>query len=327
MKSVFLGYALPAYIIYLVSYGPLLLLYRYHPYFVGLLSPQTFGVFRTIFFVYLICGLQYFWINGILAPGEVKKFRTMVDSLRTLLTKKTMTEVARVYLLKIILKGFWAPLMLNYMFFHYGRLTGLYSLPHPELSTFDWGYQFIYSSIFFVDTVIFSFSYMIETHWLKNSIVSVEPTLAGWMVALITYEPFNSITGRFLPLTYQNGMIIPFWGMRTIQVATLACFALYGWASVALLFKGSNLTNRGIVTWGPYRYLRHPAYIGKNLGWWLETVPYLNNPGNILSLVGFNLIYFLRAVTEERHLMRTSEYRSYQKKTSFWGVRVPRQKS
>lgn len=321
MKGTFFQYALPAYLLYLASYGPLFLLYRYHPYFAKLISPQTIEVFRIYALIYLVFGLQYFWVNGILAPLERKKFFELSRALKLLFFKRKLTEEARVHILKIIVKGFWAPLMLNFMFSHYRDLSGLFIQSRQAFSSFDWWFQVIYQSIFVVDTLIFSFGYLVETHWLKNSIVSVEPTLFGWVVALITYEPWNSVTARVLPIVKAQPMLFPLWGTRTIQVLTLMMFGLYVWATIALLFKASNLTNRGIITHGPYRWMRHPAYIGKNIGWWLETLPYLNHPGNILSLLGFNFIYFLRAVTEERHLAQKPDYRRYQKSVSFWGVR------
>ena len=55
----------------------------------------------------------------------------------------------------------------------------------------------------------------------------------------------------------------------------LILMAIYSWASLSLGFKASNLTNRGIVSHGPYKYIRHPAYICKNLAWWLGGLPFL----------------------------------------------------
>ena len=129
------------------------------------------------------------------------------------------------------------------------------------------------------------------------------------------YEPFFGVTSQFFPLVRQNPIALPGFIMGTLKVVTLVLYTLYGWATVALLFKASNLTNRGIVTWGPYKYLRHPAYIGKNLAWWLEMVPFLHHLPNIIFLLGLNFIYYLRAVTEERHLSLDPAYRSYKKAT------------
>ncbi len=53
----------------------------------------------------------------------------------------------------------------------------------------------------------------------------------------------------------------------------LVALAVFSWASIALGFKASNLTNRGIVTHGPYAFVRHPAYAAKNLAWWLGALP------------------------------------------------------
>ncbi|WP_430991383.1 isoprenylcysteine carboxylmethyltransferase family protein, partial [Escherichia coli] len=51
--------------------------------------------------------------------------------------------------------------------------------------------------------------------------------------------------------------------------------AIYAWATVAFGFRFSNLTHRGILTHGPYAFSRHPAYLSKNLFWWISTVPML----------------------------------------------------
>lgn len=79
----------------------------------------------------------------------------------------------------------------------------------------------------------------------------------------------------------------------------------------------SNLSWRGLVDSGPYRYTKHPAYISKNLYWWLHTVPFVGVSSsldlwrNILGLSFVSLVYYLRAKTEERHLMAFPEYAAY----------------
>jgi len=78
----------------------------------------------------------------------------------------------------------------------------------------------------------------------------------------------------------------------------------------------SNLTHRGILTNGPYRFTKHPAYITKNLSWWLISIPFLHAPATAairhsIALGCINTIYFLRARTEERHLSRDPVYVAY----------------
>jgi len=79
----------------------------------------------------------------------------------------------------------------------------------------------------------------------------------------------------------------------------------------------SNLTHRGILTNGPYRLSKHPAYLSKNLSYWLIAVPFISTTGSADALRGclmlglVNVIYFLRARTEERHLSRDPAYVAY----------------
>ena len=44
---------------------------------------------------------------------------------------------------------------------------------------------------------------------------------------------------------------------------------IYLLATFAFGVRFSNLTHRGILTNGPYRYTKHPAYIAKNISWWM----------------------------------------------------------
>jgi protein-S-isoprenylcysteine O-methyltransferase Ste14 len=91
----------------------------------------------------------------------------------------------------------------------------------------------------------------------------------------------------------------------------LALMALYASASVALGFKASNLTHRGIVSRGPYRWVRHPAYTCKNLAWWIGAIPvvsaafgtsWMQGVQTLAAVAGWSMLYVLRAVTEEDHL-------------------------
>ena len=97
----------------------------------------------------------------------------------------------------------------------------------------------------------------------------------------------------------------------------MACLCLYTWATLAFGIRFSNLTHRGILTHGPYRLLRHPAYVAKNLYWWLVHVPWINQLGPLAALkccamlLLVNALYALRAYTEERHLAEDAQYRQY----------------
>jgi protein-S-isoprenylcysteine O-methyltransferase Ste14 len=111
------------------------------------------------------------------------------------------------------------------------------------------------------------------------------------------------------------------------NVLLLCLLAVYTWASVALNFKASNLTHRGIVARGPYRYIRHPAYISKNLTWWIGLMPALiaaldksqmDALAMVGSMLGWSVIYYMRALTEEDHLRSVDgEYDVYCQKVKY----------
>lgn len=101
--------------------------------------------------------------------------------------------------------------------------------------------------------------------------------LVGWIATLACYMPFNGITVKIL-----GGNVTDFPQFTNpivhlaINVLILALMVVYPSASVVLKWKASNLTHRGIVSSGPYRYVRHPAYVTKNFAWWLATLPALS---------------------------------------------------
>jgi protein-S-isoprenylcysteine O-methyltransferase Ste14 len=71
-----------------------------------------------------------------------------------------------------------------------------------------------------------------------------------------------------------------------------------------------NLTYRGVITHGPYRLTRHPAYVAKNLFWWSVSLPFLSPTGSMVDcirntaiLAMVSAVYWWRAKAEERHLL------------------------
>lgn len=149
------------------------------------------------------------------------------------------------------------------------------------------------------------------------------------MAALACYPPFNALTGDYLP--YDRNLpgtaIVDFTRVELLDAAyadamnnfaefglrlvTLGSLTVYVWATMAFGLRFSNLTNRGIITRGPYAFIRHPAYISKNIAWWCENVRHFSSPWQFLFLAAWNLIYYLRAVTEERHLLNDRDYAAY----------------
>lgn len=186
----------------------------------------------------------------------------------------------------------------------------------------------IITFLFVVDVQIGTVGYLFTLRPLDAHIRSGNPFLGGWIAALICYPPF--VTG----IIGANSQIISYesdtagWAhwfagsemMLWVWAAWLVFLtAIYAWATVIFGIRFSNLTYRGVLTNGPYRYTRHPAYLAKNLFWWSSVMPFLITAPlplealrNTVFLLVVNAIYYWRARTEEAHLLAEDpKYREY----------------
>ncbi len=177
--------------------------------------------------------------------------------------------------------------------------------------------------MFVIDVAFATVGYVLTMRPLDAHIRSATPYAAGWTAALICYPPFVLMeTGR--PLDYHPGTadwvhwLQQYPVLMAVDGALLVLLTgVYAWATVAFGFRFSNLTHRGILTHGPYAISRHPAYLSKNLFWWLSTLPFLTTGSWVdaaratilLGVVGG--IYYWRAKTEEWHLGEDPDYQAY----------------
>lgn len=227
--------------------------------------------------------------------------------------------------LALLLKFFFAPLMINWCLIHVANLFGSLMQLGDGIESGASGRMLFDTSLFwaafqmilFIDTLLFTLGYIVEVPALGNRIRTVDPTFFGWFICLACYPPFNDFTLRFLEWQSSD---FPYFTNDfvhiSINVALLTSLAIFSWASISLGFKASNLTNRGIVTHGPYAFVRHPAYAAKNLAWWLGALPMIamafatgswkTVAYTLLALLGWSAIYVLRALTEERHLLMSN---------------------
>jgi protein-S-isoprenylcysteine O-methyltransferase Ste14 len=232
------------------------------------------------------------------------------------------TPQERTTVLYFLLKLFYVPVMTNFLFSNikllfenYNRimLVGI-TLPQIVEATY---FSILYV-LLIVDTGYFTFGYLFEIKG-KSEFRSVDPYFTGWLAALMCYPPFNGITCQILgwgSTDYATFNSLP--ATMVLLGSVLFLYFVYTWASVALGPKASNLTNRGIVSWGPYRFIRHPAYACKNLAWIVMAIPIMKNGLQvILPLILWSLVYFFRALTEERHLMADPDYREYCRKVRY----------
>lgn len=207
-----------------------------------------------------------------------------------------------------------------------------------NLVTPDWG-NFLTSPVtlagllitlmFVIDEQIGSVGYILTMKPLDAQIRSANPYLAGWLAALLCYPPFQLMSPPDRPLFYLtathgddnwvhvlagHSALLWLWAALLVMLT-----GIYAWATVAFGIRFSNLTYRGVLTNGPYAFTRHPAYLSKNLFWWLASMPFFVTNGSTVDMVRntfflgcVSAIYFWRARTEERHLLAEDpKYRDY----------------
>ncbi len=184
-------------------------------------------------------------------------------------------------------------------------------------------FDYLINLIFTIDLLVIFVGYVLTLRILDSHIRTVEPSFLGWFVALQCYKPlWNGLSGSYFAYDFdgyfwkdwlhiQHNLYV-LWGL-----VILILMGIYTWASVSFGLRFSNLTHRGIITNGPYRFMRHPAYVCKNISWWMISIPFIPHMGiaeatkSCMMLLLLNVIYFLRAKTEERHLSQDPTYVQY----------------
>jgi len=229
-------------------------------------------------------------------------------------------EKLKQHFLAWMVKAFFLPLMFTY-FVREVKYFGNVDLLNV-FSNFRGFYDFAYHIIFAIDLLFVSVGYSCTIRLFDSHIRSTEPTLLGWFVALECYEPFWSFfSGSYFK--YNDNLYWNEW-LSAYPITCVVCgciilflLSVYVYATLPFGIRFSNLTNRGILTNGPYRFCKHPAYVSKNFSWWFISMPFLSHAGLSeairlsLLLVCVNVIYLLRARTEERHLSKDPAYVKY----------------
>lgn len=302
------------------SVGSIALLYWLFPEYRGQPSfyVHYWKALAVLLPIWAVLALPYlYWVDRRLAQPEdsLWQFGRLVTGRWRGLSPPVLGQ----HLLGWLVKGYFLPLMFTYFcdnlnqFLHYDwkrlhDLTGVY--------------DYAYSTMYFFDVSLVSMTYLMSLKLTDTHIRSTEPTMLGWASALLCYQPFwSQINNLYLGYdpdrpwgVWLNGLP---WLYALWSVVVLALVAIYLWSTVAFGGRFSNLTHRGIITNGPYRYSKHPAYIAKNLSWWLISMPFMVNTTvaealrHSALLLLLNGIYYLRAKTEERHLALDPVYRQY----------------
>ena len=175
---------------------------------------------------------------------------------------------------------------------------------------------FVFEIMYVIDVQIGTVGYLLTFRPLDSHIRSGNPFLAGWVAALACYPPLAwGLLGNIIKYDVNTAD----WAYWFADYPALLwawagwlvfLLGIYAWATMAFGIRFSNLTYRGVITNGPYRFTRHPAYVSKNLFWWSSTLPFLVTSDSYVDMIRNTVflalvsgIYYWRARTEEAHLL------------------------
>jgi len=304
------------------------LIYNVVPEYSATLFTPFYAMLDIAIPIFLLISPAYFWW----ADGRMRDPFDGYWHLGALMlgwSDRVVLSKVRQHALGWLVKGFFLPLMFAY--FHQ-NIINFRTADFSALDLMGWHY-FFYNLLILVDLGCIVVGYALTVRLFDNHIRSTEPTWSGWLPAIICYQPFWGLLGPQY-FAYHGDMdwgslLAPYPVLQIVfSMIILGLMSVYTWASVSFGLRFSNLTHRGIITCGPYRFSKHPAYLSKNLSWWFEAMPFIapfvfgfrgqgwqghwaDAAARTLRLIGVNLIYYIRARTEERHLSHDPLYVRY----------------
>lgn len=321
-----------------IQYFMLFLLFSYFVF-----ALPAFSIFRpkTLYVSHSVQVLNY--LKRLFDIKNYSKTMSAKEFISTVSPKYKERQSIILYLIKL----FFAPQLLLWAYQHFSSaFIQLISIKNSALALIALNtpitneimakglimvYPFLITSLYFIDCIIFAIGYCSELNFMKNRIKTVEDSFLGIFFCIICYPPFNKITATFIKWEHSEFDLsgLDLYGYKIWIYCALVLFFvfIYVSASVALGTKASNLTNRGIVSKFPYNIIRHPAYLSKITFWWVSSlIPIKIFVQNgcfssaifyVLGAMCWSFIYFMRAMTEERHLSYDPDYIEYTKRVKW----------
>lgn len=334
--------ALVRYLVWLVVFYAGLAFYESHPYYSTYERNSQF--LNALFAVYLRFGLLYFFLTLKFKASQVEDFydpavrllliakaiilfvvsRRWRDRARRILRNKTNIKT----LLNFIVRGYFIPVMVVQVYsglrdgvaLSDGALTGT-----SLLAVLGW----ITALLWLADSLSASTGYALESRWMENRSRSVDLTVSGWVICLCCYPPLNQVTGTLFAFgptvvsTDPAALVVPSLGLLyALKIVEVVVLSALVYSDLSLGPSGVNITLKKVQTRGPYGVVRHPATVCKLTFWWVQSLFYTAfwTPEMIFGHLMWNVIYILRALSEERHLKQFPEYREYMKQVRYWFI-------
>lgn len=247
--------------------------------------------------------------------GEYNDYAWQIGSLLIGRHAELNKDILRDSVFSILVRAIFLPLNFCYV------TSSIQNLRVNELGIFSDNFPLAHASlmsmIYMALIINIVPGYVISSRLINTHMRNIDRSLMGWMVTLICYPPLVSgVFGQLLnyqPLGFENPFMEP-WIYFFEHSTMLYVFAsliilmeiIHWWGESILGIRASNLTHRGVITNGIFRYTRHPIYVSKCIGWCLISVPFMvgdnfeQNLRYTLLFGGVCLIYFLRSWVEEK---------------------------
>ncbi len=180
--------------------------------------------------------------------------------------------------------------------------------------------------MFAVSTIILSISYLSDLNIFKNKIKKIDTTPLGIISCIVCFYPLKIFADKIIPSYGSELVPVENMALRiTLSILMLISEFVILLSVLRLGTKAGNLTDRGIVTKFPYNIIRHPEYTMQICMISIITIPVLFDSGFfvfekilfVTGIIGWAIVYYVRAITEERNLIDDPEYKKYCQKVKY----------
>ena len=174
--------------------------------------------------------------------------------------------------------------------------------------------------------------YLFASRLIGTEVKKVDRTWFGWAINFSCYPPLNAaVFGAWVsyrPTLEMRELYgdLPAWAYHTLDNAFLLYLVgaliiffafIHLWGEAMMGIRSANISSRGIITTGLFRWTKHPIYVAKCFQWGFIFFPVLNALGFLNALQSGILfllvcaIYAGRALSEERLLATDENYVKY----------------
>ncbi len=309
-----------------------------HPYYQRYDKSMEF--LDALLNIYLVAGIPYFLLTLIFKASRVEDFYDPAVRLLHILKQISLGFMVRgnrrfavldkaynrKVLLNLVMRAYFIPFMVVQI---YITMDSAIRFSADNFNNYNLMTVLVWLSsiLWFMDALVASAGYSIESRWAENRTRSIDMTVGGWLVCMACYEPLNQVTGTLFPfgpfianVAPESFVFAEQTGLYIFKMVEIVLLLALIYSDVSLGPSGVNITLKRLQTRGPYGIIRHPGTVCKLSLWWLQTAFYAQfwaSPQLIIGHLAWNVLYILRAYTEERHLRKHAEYREYMKRVKY----------